>query len=51
MKRIYALLTLCLLVFSTGFFSSCRDEEEEPKIEVANNGEILFDGVDDYIAI
>jgi len=35
MKRIFTLPYLCILAFSTGFFlTSCKDEEDEPKIEV-----------------
>ncbi len=35
MKRIFTLLCLCTLVFSTGFFlTSCKEEDEEAKIEV-----------------
>ena len=35
MKRIFKPLFLCTLFFSTGFFiTSCKDEEEETKIEV-----------------
>ncbi len=35
MKRIFTLLYLCILAFSTGFFlTSCKEDDEEPKIEV-----------------
>ena len=35
MKRIFSLLYLCTLVFSTSFFlTSCKEEDDESKIEV-----------------